>query len=296
MPFPPAGGIQIGTLNPATPTPFDVETLRSQLENIGLNCGQLTDQNLQAYINEVNAQLPMGAVQSYAITMPSAGPPSSQQADELGNPIDVTSLAAAVPAAADAATGNWTINDKAQGYANQLEVIQVPDHFNWLYANRASNGFTGVVDSPPAYTGNYPNAAAIQQLFVNVGVTASSTLVKGLDQATMQATFSNIIQPLKDPIPANYDVPGSRAIYLVDNYNTSTGYADGIGVLTVQWTLKITDWQRKTKDGGDTHPTNLTISAWSVLYYDPGVLCADYKAVLKQFGIDPATAPPCPIS
>lgn len=296
MPFPPAGGIPIGTLNPATPSPFDVATLKVQLEAIGLNCGQLTDQNLQSYIDEVNAQLPMGAVQSFAITAPSNGTSPAEQLDVEGNPVDVTSLAASVGAAEDAATGNWTCSDGAQGYSQQLEVIQFPPHFQWLYSNRATNGFTGVVDNPPAYTGNFPNAAAIQQLFVSVGVTASATLVKGLDKGTMQATFTNVIQPLKDPIPQNYNVSDSRAIYLVDNYNTTTGYADGVGVVTVSWTLKITDWQRKTKHGGDTHPTSLLVQAEAILYSDPSVLCKDYNAVLAQFGIDPATAPPCPIS
>lgn len=297
MPFPPAAGIQVGTLTKATPSPFDIATLKVQLAAIGLDCSQLTDANLKSYIEQVNSQLPSGEVESFSITAPPAdlGLAGAPAGDGDG-PVNVLSLAAAMPAAVESATGNWTINDKAQGYAPQLEVIQYPSHFDWLYANRSSNGFTGVKDDPPAYTGNYPNAEAIQKLFINVGITASATLVKGLDQDTIRATMSNAIQPLADANLTNYDVSDSRAIYLVDNYNTSTGYADGIGVLSIAWTLKITDWKRKSKHGGDTHPTNLKITADAVLYSDPTVLCADYHAVLKQFGIDPATAPACPLS
>jgi hypothetical protein len=160
-------------------------------------------------------------------------------------------------------------------------------------SNNESNGFAGVVDNPPAYTGNYPNAAAIQNLFINVGVTASSTLVKGIDKDAMTATFSNAIQPLADANLKNYDQSGSRAIMLVENYNTTTGYADAVGVVSVNWRLQISDWQRKSKDGGDTHPTVLTVNARSVLYSDVNLLCQHYNAVLTQFGIDPQTAPSC---
>ena len=295
MPFPPAPGIPVGTLTAATPTPLNATALKAQLEAIGLDCAQLNDMNLQSYIDQVNSQLPTGTVQSFAITAP-ASAPTPLQAGQTGEVVSVLSLSEAVPASENSATGNWTISTSAQGYAPHLGVIQFPDHFNWLYANRATNAFAGVRDDPPAYTGNYPNAEAIQKLFVNVGVTASATLVKGLDQDTIRAAMSNAIQPLQNANLTNYNVSDSRAIFLVDNYNTSTGTADAIGVLSIGWTLKITDWKRKTKEGGDTHPTNLTVMAESVLYSDPTVLCNDYHAVLKQFGIDPATAPKCPVS
>jgi hypothetical protein len=98
---------------------------------------------------------------------------------------------------------------------------------------------------------------------------------------------------LADANLTNYDEPGSRAIMLVENYNQTTGYADAIGVVSVDWRLQITDWQRKTKEGGDTHPTVLNISARSALYSDVTLLCQHYSAVLKQFGIDPNQAPKC---
>jgi hypothetical protein len=107
--------------------------------------------------------------------------------------------------------------------------------------------------------------------------------------------LSNVISPLQDSQLENYDQSDSRVIFLVDNYNASTGYGDGVGVLFVAWRLQITDYHRKSKHGGDTHPTNLTINAGSVLYSDPNILCADYNSVLKQFGINPGTAPACPV-
>lgn len=301
MPFPPSPGIHVGTLTAATPTPFDTANLKGQLEAINLDCTQISDQNLQSYVNFVKTHLRDGEIQSFGIKAPAGtiGIATEATAAAVSDVAEVGSVGAAIAPLVDAATGNWTTNDKAQGYANVLEVIQYPDHFMWLYANRATNGFTGTVDRPHAYSGKYPNAAAIQKLFVDVGVAASSTLVKGLDRDAMTATFNGVIQPLKDPLPANYDSGAnpwlSRTVYLVENYNTSTGYADAVGVLSYAWRLQIADWRNCPCDGVDAHDTILNVVASSVLYSDPKVLCADYNNVLAQFGIDPAKAPKCAV-
>ncbi len=290
MPFPPPSGIGVGQLVSATPTAFDAAALQTQLEAIGLSCAQINDQSLTQYIQEVTSQLPLGAVQAFAIKQP---PQNQQVSFATTDPATPRALADAVPTLQTSSVGNWTISTTGDGYGPQLEVIQYPDHFNWLYDNRATNGFAGVIDNPPPYVGNYPNAEAIQNLFITVGVTASATLVKGIDQDAMKAALSNAIQPLANADLSDYNVSDSRVIFLVDNYNPSTKIADGVGVLFVSWTLTISDYKRKTKDGGDTHPTNLTIKAGSVLYSDPGPLCSDYHSVLVQFNIDPSTAPAC---
>lgn len=290
MSFQPPSGIPVGQLAPATPTPFDADTLKTQLEAIGLSCAQINEQNLNQYIGEVTSQLPIGHVQAFAIKQPPQNQGVAAAAMDVG---EARALADAAPSLETSATANWTISAAGDGYGPQLEVIQYPDHFNWLYDNRATNGFAGVIDNPPPYVGNYPNAEAIQNLFITVGVTASATLVKGIDQDAMKAALTNVIQPLSNADLSDYNVSDSRAIFLVDNYNPSTRIADGVGVLFVSWTLNISDYKRKTKDGGDTHPTTLTIKAGSVLYADPGTLCANYHSVLRQFKIDPTTAPAC---
>jgi hypothetical protein len=281
--------------------------LKTQLENVGLNCSQLTPEFLTERLGEVTSQLQQGSVQSFRITAPAGTiatntlPPTLAAASEAvvrhaalrRAEAAVGSLAAAMPASQEAAIGNWTEDDSAQGYMPNLEVIQYPAHFDWLMSQQGSIGFPGVSNFPPAYTGNYPNAQAIQTLFINVAYTASSVVVKGVDKATMEAVFSNVIQPLTDGNIDNYDKPGSRVIMLAENYNTTTGYADAIGFVAVDWRLQISDYKRKSKDGGDTHPTVLTISSRSALYSDVGLLCQHYNAVLKQFGIDPSTAPTC---
>lgn len=296
MPFGPSH-IKVN-LTPATATELTPALMMAQMQNIGLNCAQINEQNMQQYITYVNSQLPNGAIQSFAIKAPAgsfAGSVAQPMVLLATPPGGTRSLAAAVPPLDTSATGNWTIDADGDGYGPNLEVIQYPDHFMWLYNNRATNGFLGNYQPPQTYTGDYPNAEAIQNLFVNAGMIASSTLVKGMDQSSLNAALSNAIAPLANANLADYNQSGSRTIFLVDNYNTTTGYADGLGVLFFSWTLQISDYKRKTKDGGDTHPTVLVIQAGSVLYSDPGPLCHDYFSVLTQFNIDPNTAPTCAV-
>lgn len=294
MPFGPSR-IKIN-LTPATPTALTPDSMIAQMKNVGLSCSQINQQNMANYIAEVTSQLPTGAVQSFDIKAPAgsfAGSQAQAQAFQATPPGVPRSLASAVPALETSATGNWTINAAGDGYGPNLEVIQYLDHFMWLYNNRATNGFAGNYQAPQISSGYYPNAEAIQKLFVNAGITASASLVRGMDQDSLKAALTNAIQPLANADLSDYNVPGSRTIFLVDNYNVSTGEADGLGVLFFSWTLEISNYKRKDKDGGDTHATTLTVQAGSVLYSDPSALCRDYFAVLTQFGIDPGSAPAC---
>jgi hypothetical protein len=287
MAFPPPKGLKV-SLKPANPTPMTIADIKSQLANIGLSCAQVSDSNVQQWITDVSAQLPSGKTQAFAIKM-RANP--AKLAANFAAVKDVTSVAARLPQLEHAAIANWTLDTTGgDGYGPQLEIIAYPEHFGWLYDNRATNGFTGTKDDPPSYTGNYPSAAAIQELFVNVGIAASSTLIKGLDKDAMTAALTNVIQPLANANLENYDASDSRLFFVVENYNSSTKIADALGFVFVNWALKISDWKRKSKEGGDTHPTVLTIHAGSATYNDPSVLCADYNKVVKQFGLTDAPA------
>jgi hypothetical protein len=294
MPFPPHRAFPV-KLKSTTPSAFDAEALKTQLANVGLSCAQLTTEALNGYIANVNSQLPRGAVQSWGIKAPRTSPTFAAKYAHLkvDESEGIRTQAALTSKMEDAATANWEPDSTAQGYNTQLFVIAFPDHFNWLYDNRGSNQFTGVKVVPAAATGYYPNAQAIQNLFVQMCLAGSSTLVKGLDQSTMQAALSNIISPLNDASLSNYDVSDSRDVLLVDDYDPNTGYAAGVGVLYIGWHLKIQDYKRKTKDGGDTHDTYLQINCASVLYTDVAPLCRDYNAVVQQFGI--SNPSPCPI-
>src|ERR1700748_3618040 len=132
MGFPPPKGVYAGQLTAATPSPFNADSLKAQLQTIGLDCSEITPQALNEYITEVNAQLPSGQTQSFGILAPQTSPslrgtPASRIIRAETN--DVTSFAAAAPVLVEVATGNWTLSSTAQGYAPHLEIIQYPSHF-----------------------------------------------------------------------------------------------------------------------------------------------------------------------
>ncbi|MDC7872049.1 hypothetical protein TH60_21390 [Pantoea ananatis] len=256
-------------LSQTTPTQLTVQALKKQLTDIGLTCPDSHESKLQAYIDDVRSQLPQGAIQTYAILQPAT-----------------QSLLASVPRvnglAGDfvvSAKGDWTPDGTGMGYGPELEYIQYSTHFDWLKANRP--GFTGVIDAPPAYTGKYDSIDAIKNLFVEVGATASATLIKGLNKDSVEAVLSNAIAPLDDTTAKDYDQTDSRVIFLVDNYNPQTSEADGIGVLSVEWHLVIKDYTEKKKD--PKHQTTLTITARSVLYSSLEDMNADYLAAQSHF-------------
>lgn len=253
-------------LSPATPTPVTVENLKKQLTDIGLTCPDADPDKLKAYISEVEQRLPGGAVQTYQILKPSKDP--SLRIAGLHDDYQESS------------TGNWEPDSTGLGYATTLEYIQQETHFDWLLGNQP--GFTGVASNPPEYTGKYDSVSAVKEMFINVAVNASSTLIKGLDKASLQSVLSNAIAPLDDKNAANYDPgPQSRVIFLVEDYDPVKGDAKAVGVLTIWWNLTIKDYKEKKKS--PLHDTHLTVKARSVLYSSVETMNADYLAARTHF-------------
>ena len=284
MPFPPKPGIKVGKLYQKTPTPFTTNSLRTQLDAVGLNCSQVTESFLQQQISTVQSKLLKGKVQTFGIM----GPATAKAAAKL-----TIQIAGEYLSLQSEATGNWEPDNYGDGFGTDLSVIAVQSHFDWLYDNRATNGFTGA-KAPQIQEQEYLKTAdAIQNMYVKVCLQASSTVVTGLDQSSMEAVLHNIIKPLDDQQLSNYDKSDSRVIYLVEDYDPVTQIAQGVGVLYVRWTLKIDDYKRKTKDGGDTHLTNLTVDAGSVQYDNPNTLCRDFYAVADHFKLDVTATDPC---
>lgn len=288
MPFPPPSGIKVGKLNAKSPTQFTTTSLKTQLEAVGLSCSELTDAYLQSSINTVGDQIYEGKIQTFGIMAPASSNSTSNATASLRLelPNDTIHLK-------NAATGNWEPDAYGDGFGTDLSVIAYESHFDWLYDNRGKNGFTGTKAQQLHEVKNLQNADAIQNLFVQICTQASSTVVTGLDKSSMEATLHNVIQPLDNAQLKNYDQSDSRVIYLLKDYDPQTHIAQGLGVLYVRWTLKINDYKRKTKDGGDTHHTDLTVDAGSVQYDNPKILCRDFYEVADHFKVDVKSSDPC---
>lgn len=254
MPIPPQT-IPVN-LSKATPSEMTVDKLETQLTAIGLTCESTERKLLEGYIKDVKTLLPNGTAQSLMILKP----------DATGEALIESSF------------GHW-VPDGTYGYQTQLEYIQYKAHFDWLKANRTS--FTGTEANPPQYSGRASTVSAIKDQFVKVAIVASSTLINGLDEASMESVLSNAIAPLTDKNAKNYDVSDSRVLFLVENYNPTTKEADGIGVLTITWHLVIKDYKEKKK--APEHDWQLTVSARAVLYSSLVAMQADYNAALAHF-------------
>ena len=280
MVFPPPGGIRVGNLKRATPTPMTPAALRVQLGNVGLDCGEFNDNDLQRYINQVSSQLPNGSVRTFTILEPIE--PEKETVDRWEDFVK-------------AADGNWEVSDSPTilQWMSIFMIMQPLPRFLWLQANRNNNGFTGTMVNPPPSQGYFSNAEAIQRLFVEVGLSASSTLVAGLDKPSMEAALHNAIGHINDENIRDYDQPGSRLFGLLMNYNEQTGNASGVGYLATEWRLTIRDFRRKDKHGGNTNDTTLSTTSRSVLYTDPNLICAHFNAVVTQFRLStPVSCPP----
>jgi len=254
------------SLASATPTPLTVDALKKQLTDIGLTCPDSEKSKLEEYITQVQRQIPVGAVETFAILKP------AEPGENLYTGM-VTDLA-------EASIGNWEPDSTGFGYATVLEYIQYAAHFDWLLANKP--GFTGILNNPPTYSGRFDTIDGVKQMFLAVATDASSTLIKGLDKASIESVLSNAIAPLTDRNAQNYAPgPNSRVIFLVENYDPVTQEADGIGVLTVWWDLQIKDY--KEKKDSPKHDTTLTVRARSVLYSSLDDMNADFLAAETHF-------------
>lgn len=253
------------SLKSATPTPLTVDALKKQLTDIGLTCRDADESKLADHISSVKNQLPSGVVQAYAIFKPATQP--------------VKNTFGLLASVETSSTGNWEPDSTGLGYGSTLEYIQYETHFDWLKSNRPS--FTGIQDKPPQYHGKYDTVDAVKKMFINVGTDASATLVKGVDKLAIESVLSNAIAPLSDPNASNYDVSDSRVIFLVENYNPETQKADAVGVLTIQWHLKINDYKEKKKS--PKHETWLTVKSRSVLYSSIDEMDGDYLAAYTHF-------------
>ena len=252
-------------LKKSIPTPLTVAGLKKQLTAIGLTCPASHESKLETYVAEFNTQLPNGIVESYAILKPAS----------LGN----VALAGLATNLTTSSTGNWEPDSTGLGYGTELEYLQYGLHFDWLKANRPE--FTGIEDNPPQYEGTYDTVDAIKKMFLNVGTDASATLIKGVDKAAIQSVLSNAIAPLTDANASVYNVSDSRVIFLVENYNPLTQNADAVGVLTIEWTLKINDYKEKKKI--PQHKSTLTVKSRSVLYSSIEAMNADFMAAKTHF-------------
>lgn len=250
------------------PSKVDPNELQKELNQIGLTCAHTLPKNLEQYIQETVNTFKDGVVQSYGFFEFSGLSSNEYKA------IDTCSVGLN-DIAADLSDihGNWKPSDTPP-YKAELSAIGFPAHFDALLAS----GYFSGTKTENNYSGTESTVDAIKSQFSELAVNIASTMVGGLDKDTMQATFDKIIAPV--PESDDYDSGDqNRSIYLLENYNPASHECDALGVINVEWHLKISSYKDKKKK---KHRYSLDITARNVLYNDINTLEADYQRVITM--------------
>jgi hypothetical protein len=259
------------------PTQLTVESLKEQFDNMGLTCAHTDPARLEKYKNEVQERFFPGQNQSFAINRPTPSLDGRPFYNSIYGDSDAPFLGYE-----EASKSDWKPEGSGLGYSTQLSTVAFPRNFQFLMVNRPS--FNGNQSEEKTTKGKYATVDAVKNMFVQVGVEASASLVKGLDKTTLNSILSNAIAPLNEKNVKDYYNADSRVVFLVDNYDPETNQADAIGVLGIDWRLTIVDYKEKKKS--PTHDTTLIVSTRSVLYDDLNALDGDLQFIKSHFGAD----------
>lgn len=264
----------------AEPSRLDVKELKKQLNDLGLRCEDTSIESLTLYKSQVMQSLPSTKMQACRIAKPKNGfSEAAFRAGELGE-TDAPYIEEALQLK-DVATGEWIWDVAAGGFQEELESIQVPAHFDYLKKNRPS--FSGLT-AEEKVNKQLTSVDAIKGLFIKTAETASSTLGKPLNKDSVEAFFTNVISNLNDSdIKKDYERSDSAVLFMTLNYNEENENCDGVGVINISWNIKIKNYQRKTKNGGDYHDTTIDVFCRGVFYSSLNVLEGDYDAVKAAF-------------
>jgi hypothetical protein len=257
-------------LKPQTPSPLTVETIKTQLNNLGLNCAHTDVHRLEQYRRDVEAAIPAGSLQSYGIQAPKTSKDGEITYGGLFRNRDARYIGLE-----NVADGEWTPSGSGLGYLSELSTVIFPSHFRMLKDNRPT--FTGAQTSERVSQERKTTVEAVKEMFIQVGYEASAALVDGLDRASLNAILSNAIAPLNEGNVKDYENSDSRVVYLVKNYDPVTQEAEAIGVLGIDWSLKIVDYKEKKKN--PEHDTTLRITTRAVMYTDIPTLMGDVQFV-----------------
>ena len=268
--------IKIG-LKKQEPTPLSIPVLQKQLNNLGLDCAYTTPKRLEVFQKEVEAQFPDGINQSFGIHQPTKSKDKTPYYRSMYDKIPAPYLGLS-----ESSKGDWKPEASALGYSTQLSTVIYPRNFEYLKLNRT--GFSGNFSKERSNENKYETVDAIKEMFIQLGIEASASLVKGLDKTSLNSILSNAIAPLNEKNVKDYYNSDSRVVFLIENYNPETENADAIGVLGIDWELSIKDYLEKKKS--PKHDTKMTISTRSILYDSIEALEGDIAFLKAHFGDD----------
>lgn len=143
-------------------------------------------------------------------------------------------------------------------YMSDLSVIASPEHFDYLKDNYA--GFAGVKDAPDPLIGEGSTHEAIFSAFAEEATRVASALVEDLNADEAEAMFAHAIT-VNIGEGQDYDSGLlNRNLYLVKGYDPVTHACDGVGVINVEWRLRIENYKNK-KSSTQKYRVDTTVRA-----------------------------------
>lgn len=270
------------SLNDCEPTKLSAEELTKQLNDIGLYCEETKDEKLEQNIKDVTKKIGIGKLATFGVykdkgVLKVENLPNDTLIKLKKNNVDTYNqmLGERFNKEAD---GSWEEGTAGQ-YTSELLTIQQKDNFDYLVSN--ANDFPYAVDEEPTMTATVATVDAIKEMFVKSALVCTAATVDGLDQATLEAVFSNALNGINESsFSSDYDVSNNRVITLLMNYDPESGSCDGLGIVTCEWRLRIKNYKEKKKNA--KHETILDVNARSALYTDTETLDKHYQMVLGR--------------
>lgn len=146
---------------------------------------------------------------------------------------------------------------------SDLSVIAAPEHFDYLKTNYV--GFAGTKDAPEPLIGEGSTHEAIFSAFAAEATRIASVLVQDLNGDEVEAMLAHAIT-VNIGEGQDYDSGlQNRNLYLVKGYDPATHACEGVGVINVEWRLRIENYKSKKSS---TQRYRVDIAVRASLYGD----------------------------
>ncbi|EDM65275.1 hypothetical protein PE36_11502 [Moritella sp. PE36] len=286
--------IKLTKTTPSTITPV---SLRPQLKDAGLPCGET------ATVAELQGFIDRGVKEFTQILAGKTGLAAYGFSETIPNDVHLASSAYAGKQIEikiiKLATGgygelrllkeedtevNYKPSETGAGYSNELYTVLYEDNFEYLESKTGQGGyvFGGQRKDAKTRTDEVATDVAITNLFAEAAASAAQIypVAGGVDKDAMQAVMKLTLGKNFGGMAArDYYYRGDKNILLVDGYDEQAQDCKGIGAINLLYTLTIQEYKHKAKNGGDTHEVTITISSRGMFYDNPDVLERDYNMI-----------------
>lgn len=169
---------------------------------------------------------------------------------------------------------SWHISDETP-YMAQLSMIGYPEHFDFLKEH-----YLGFVGQSSSETQVYADSSTnkIHDVFVSLALNQACSLVEKLDIEEARALFAGFVKYSIQPAESYDTGLQNRNIYLIKGASASE--CDAIGVLNVEWRLKVDSYMDKKKM---KYQFALNVTVRTALYSDIDELQLEWNYFKDNF-------------